>query len=658
MGKEGKIMLLFNENQCIDICLKNNNPYVRLAVEDLRKDFLRRSYLTQAPALTTEEREFCLVIEDNPLEGDPLLDESFSIRSIGNKITISANGYLGTMWGIYTFSERILGISPCYLFNDLAVEKLHALEVGEIALQEAPERVGFRGVFINDEDLLTGWKESGGVRYMDYPFYQTTVAESVMDRVVETALRLKLNLIIPASFLDIDNPPEQVLAECVAKRGIFLSQHHLEPLGLSHFTFENYCKKFQKEGEYSYIRNPETLIEGWKYYAAKWAEYDNVVWKVGLLGKADRPVWEEDTPTEKELKTYAEYISNAIKMQKEIVLQATKGKAKYFSTTLWMEGSTLAEKGLLNLDKDTIIVFADNGPNQMFGKDYDKVPRQKGLQYGIYYHVQYYDIGPHLAPQTGLNKLYYNIGRTKKKGDDSYYILNISNLREFDFEIQAYAEMLWNFARFSKEKYLDDYCQRYGEESGRAKEFITSYFDKLPTLPTADLQYVHANYFNYDYDEISHGVKNFIIKDGLIMARGGGLVYHFHEDLPSPFFGILYEGLKCVLPLYEDLAKDLTAWSAKLSECLQRQVHCKWGLYTKTLMYMYRWYVRLYEAKCCYDRGEEEKSQTLLREACESLEEYLALRKVAEYGDFVNWYKGEIKLNVQQKLFNTKQLLK
>ena len=104
---------------------------------------------------------------------------------------------------------------------------------------------------------------------MDYNFYGITVAESVMDRVVETALRLKINLVIPASFLDIDNPPEKALADCVARRGIFLSQHHIEPLGLSHFTFENYCKKFQKDGQYSYIHNPETLIEGWKYYAEK-----------------------------------------------------------------------------------------------------------------------------------------------------------------------------------------------------------------------------------------------------------------------------------------------------------------------------------------------------------------------------------------------------
>ena len=55
-----------------------------------------------------------------------------------------------------------------------------------------------------------------------------------------------MNLVIPASFLDIDNPPEKMLADCVARRGIYLSQHHLEPLGVSHFTLENYCKKHNK----------------------------------------------------------------------------------------------------------------------------------------------------------------------------------------------------------------------------------------------------------------------------------------------------------------------------------------------------------------------------------------------------------------------------
>ena len=508
---------------------------------------------------------------------------------------------------------------------------------------------------------MTGWKECDGKRYMDYPFYNTTVSPDVMDLVVETALRLKLNLIIPASFLDIDNPPEKALADCVAKRGIFLSQHHLEPLGLSHFTFENYCKKFQKDGQYSYIYNPETLLEVWKYYAEKWAEYENVIWQVGLRGKADRPVWEEDTPTEQELQLYADYISDAIRTQKEIVLRATNGKAQYFSTTLWMEGSTLMEKGLLDVDNDTMIVFADNGPNQMFGSDYDRVPRLENMQYGIYYHVQYFGIGPHLAPQTGLNKLYYNVKKAKEKGDDAYFILNVSNMREFDFELKAYAEMLWDFKKFSIEQYLEEFCKAYGDQFLQAKAFINTYFNQLPVLDTSYLQYVHANYFNYNYDEVTpSNVKNFIVKDGLILLRGSQyLIYYFKDELPDQeLFEKMHAELTRVLPLYEELASSLESWLKRLNGRLKKHVQCKWWLYTQTLLHSYRWFISLYEAKISYNKNEIKQTHTLLHKACESLEEYLAIRKVAEYGNFENWYRGDLKMNVKQRLEDTKQLLK
>ena len=189
-------MLLFEDNHSISICVKTDNPYVLLAVEDLRADFLRVSHLSVAPTIVGQEEDGCLIIKDNSCKGAPLQDESFTITCDGKRITISANTYLGTLWGIYTFSEKVLGVQPCYLFNDLAVEKRSRLEVQLFTIADKPQQEGFRGIFINDEDLLTGCKESGGVRPIDYPWYQTTVDTSVMDKVVETALRLKMNLVI------------------------------------------------------------------------------------------------------------------------------------------------------------------------------------------------------------------------------------------------------------------------------------------------------------------------------------------------------------------------------------------------------------------------------------------------------------------------------
>ncbi|MBR4057068.1 MAG: hypothetical protein IKK00_02895, partial [Oscillospiraceae bacterium] len=104
-------MLLFNQDKCITICLKNTNPYVRLATEDLRNDFKRVSTHGIPAEFVDFECDNCLIIEENVSNScDPITDESYTIKTEGRKIRISASGYLGTMWGIYTFCEKYLGV--------------------------------------------------------------------------------------------------------------------------------------------------------------------------------------------------------------------------------------------------------------------------------------------------------------------------------------------------------------------------------------------------------------------------------------------------------------------------------------------------------------------------------------------------------------------
>ncbi len=147
---------------------------------------------------------------------------------------------------------------------------------------------------------------------------------------------------------------------------------------------------------------------------------------------------------------------------KAIIRAATNGKAKHFTSTLWMEGSTLVEKGYLRFPEDVTMVFADTAPTQLYGDEYDLVPREKDGKYGIYYHLQYYGCGPHLVPQTGLKKLYYNMKRAYDKGDTDYFIMNVSNVREFVFEMKAYAESACQpriKRTLPKRRYFRAFCQ-------------------------------------------------------------------------------------------------------------------------------------------------------------------------------------------------------
>ncbi|MBE6789371.1 MAG: hypothetical protein E7539_06920 [Ruminococcaceae bacterium] len=650
-------MLIFNKEKAISICLKNTNKYVALAAEDLKKDFARVNSAEILPEITSYEQDECIIIEENTeKDSDGVSDESFSIKGDCGKIRISANTYMGTMWGIYTFCEKVLGVDPCYLFNDLELEKKEELYIDGIDIEEKCEGYTFRGVFINDEDFLTGLK-AGGIRYIHYRWYTVCVAEDVMHAVVETLLRLKLNLVIPATLLDIDNPNEKLLADCVAERGIYLSQHHLEPLGLSHFTMDNYLRKYNKEGKFSYINYPELMVDAWTFYAQKWAEYDNVVWQIGLRGKADRPLWEEDIPTEEELRGYAKFISDAYQTQVDIVKKATGGRAKYFTSTLWMEGSRLAEKGLLKFPEGTAAIFADTGPSQMFSDDFYNIKRNKQDKYGIYYHLQYYCCGPHLAPQTGLDKLYYNLNLAYECGDSFYSIVNLSNVREFTFELKAYSDILWNVKGFDKQKYLDDYCALYGEKNAEIKKLITDYYGKLPEIDVKHLSKHHEKYFNYSFRKAPDGIKNFVVKEGNVLEHGEQIISCFHEPLPDRLYKEFYDELKLTICDYEKLYADFKKLHASLSGRMKKHLEVKWLLYTDTLLSIYKWYINLYEAKIHCDNMQSEKMYDSLNSAIESLLGYIRRRKCAEYGWFENWFSGDVKLDVKLRLFKTCVLL-
>ncbi|MBQ6596975.1 MAG: glycosyl hydrolase 115 family protein, partial [Lentisphaeria bacterium] len=165
----------------------------------------------------------------------------------------------------------------------LPIRKLTSADWSGIDFSAGNPQLRYRGIFINDEDLLTAW-ETGEKREIDYPFYHTVISRAVAERIAETVIRMGYNLAIPASFLDIRNPAEEMLAEVFAGRGLILSMHHVEPLGVSAFGFENYWKKLGQKRDYSYFRDPEALLEVWTDSINRWKKYPEVIWQLGLRG--------------------------------------------------------------------------------------------------------------------------------------------------------------------------------------------------------------------------------------------------------------------------------------------------------------------------------------------------------------------------------------
>lgn len=400
--------------------------------------------------------------------------ESYRVASVtGGRLAIAGSDARGTMFGMYAFIEQYLQVDPMGFWSGREPAKRSELKWDSVSFVSGPPSFKFRGWFINDEDLLTEWMESGGKRNMDYPYYSQVMNREAMRAVVEALVRSRCNLIIPSSFIDILNPPEAALVEECMRRGVFVSQHHVEPMGVSAFSYFNYWKARGKDLKYSYFSHPKEVCEVWRVYAEKWATYPNVIWQLGLRGIADRPMWQADPSVPQSDTDRGRLISEAMAAQVKILDEVYPRQPRYLSTTLWAEGSVLNRKGLLAVPEGTIIVFADNSPGWKWQRDFYETPRNPRNTYGVYYHHGLIGCGPHLAQVVPPGKTFDMLKTAADNGAGSYAIFNVGNIREFVLGLDASARMTWQLEGFNPDAWFEDWVkQRF---STRQSEILNAY---------------------------------------------------------------------------------------------------------------------------------------------------------------------------------------
>ncbi|NJN27511.1 MAG: hypothetical protein HC819_16820 [Cyclobacteriaceae bacterium] len=312
------------------------------------------------------------------------------------------------------------------------------------------------------------------------------VHPDIAARVFEAAVRSRYNLMIPASFIEIFNPAEEKLLELASDRGLYLSQHHVEPLGVSAFGYFNYWKR--KSGEkplFSYYSEKEKVIEVWKESAKQWSKYPDVIWQIGLRGIADRPMWLADPGVPQSDEERAGIISEAMYTQMAILDSLMPGATREVTTTLWGEGAVFNEMGLLKFPENTTIVFADNSPGWIMPEDFYQTRREEGINYGIYYHHGLIGSGPHLAQAVPPAKTAEIFRLAREYQSDYYGIINVGNVREFVLGIAATRDIMENTADFEPQQWLASWGKRnFGDEAEAAATAYQTFFDSYVTDDT------------------------------------------------------------------------------------------------------------------------------------------------------------------------------
>ncbi|HKW18241.1 MAG TPA: glycosyl hydrolase 115 family protein [Terriglobales bacterium] len=402
------------------------------AAEDLADDF--QNVLGHRPEVlngTEQVRETILIGEQSKIAEalrTPGLTEpesfSISVHSISGKpesrvVVLSGPDLRGTMYAVYEFSQKYLGIDPLYYWTDHQPARRTSIEIPVSLNRSYPPPVfKYRGFFINDEDLLTGWapgeeKDKSGISL------------AVWDKIYETILRLKGNMVAPGTWIFPDDPQVRL----AARRGLIVTQHHAIPLGLN-------VARWPKDVPYNYTGHPGILERAWKNAVNSYLPDQEVLWSVGLRGLSDVTYASMDPSVRDNNQALGELISKAIADQISIV-RAVRPDAK-FVTNLWQEGARLVQSGDLKIPPEVATVWADDGYGYI--QDHGEVAAGQG----IYDHVAMMNgRANQLTEMVPVERSFSELGRYIKAGATNYFLVNTSDIRPVTMSIRAVMDAVW-----------------------------------------------------------------------------------------------------------------------------------------------------------------------------------------------------------------------
>ena len=384
--------------------------------------------------------------------------ESLRIQAIPNGVALTGSDLRGAIYAVYQFSQQFLDVDPLYYWTDHApARRMEASVPDAFSLTESPTW-HFRGWFLNDEDLFTGWKSGSADG--------TGISLELWDHIFEAILRLKGDMVVPGTWIF----PYEPQIKAAGERGLIVTQHHVNTLGLDTY-------RWPKNKLMSYGSDPKSLEAAWTRAANQYPKGAEILWSVGFRGQNDYPFWQDDPKAPATDAGRAAIIRAAIDKQIEII--HTIDPHPQIQMNAWREAATFIHEGVLKIPDEATLIWADNGHGILD----DRGAIAKGE--GEYFHTAMYDyMSNHYSEAVPLERIQRELGRAAKAGATRWLLINTANLRPVTMTTRAVMELAWNpqawTAPDSKEpaKYLDEWSrQEFGAGAAAAIEaYYKAYF--------------------------------------------------------------------------------------------------------------------------------------------------------------------------------------
>jgi len=454
---------------------------IKIAVEALKKDFSR--VMGSAPEtieiIDGENLMPQLIIVNResgalkvPFDQNKNLDGFESHRVYAdvstNRIYIDGYDLRGTIYAIYTFSEKILGVPPLHYWSSwVTVNKNEILVAGDCDIFFKSPQVRYRSILPGDQDFFNPWRK------------ESPANEGIW---LETTLRLKLNTVETYSTIKPDYQLTDY-AYLIDKYGLVITSHHTSGLNTSFGTWEEYWEKVRKmDSPKLLLANEQAIIDFFKYNAetVKRSGIENL-WTVAFRGRVDQPFWSvfEDAPESD--KERAEVINKMLQIQLDIIKEVTGIPNPYVRITFYDEIASLMAAGYLRPPEgeNMIWTFVAARRDPYPYDDLVSFTSEKPVKLGYYMNFGFASTGAHIAPAESPWKMEFNYRYINSKSPLFFSVVNVGNIREFVLELSANAKMLWSYDGYDSNRFLVDYCTQYfgAEHAKQVAQLYEDYYN-------------------------------------------------------------------------------------------------------------------------------------------------------------------------------------
>lgn len=542
--------------------------------------------------------------------------EVLAIRAVPGGVLLTGSDMRGAIYAVYEFSRRFLGVDPFYYWNDHEPAPKSAVNVPPgTAIEDGPPRFRYRGWFINDEDLFTGWK----------PDPASGFSLELWDKIFETILRTKGNMIVPGTFLFPDEPQVRAASE----RGLIITQHHIEVVGLNTY-------RWPEDLPYSFLSRPELLTNAWRASVRGYQPQQEVIWTVGYRGRHDRAFWEDDASADRSERGRAAVIQRAIAAQMEIV--RAERKNPWFLMNAWDEAVPLVRQGYLKIPNGVTLVWPDNG----HGTIRDEGVLAKGE--GVYYHTAMHNfMANQLTEMVPLERIQRELGRAARVGATEYLLVNVSDIRPVVMTTQAVMELAWNADRWAKQDgaeskaYLAKWTQ--GQFGARAASAMAAYYNAYFAAPGRYGSDEDRTFSDCAYNTLARHILTKLLTGKTEKSEGRMPV----EDYRA--FAEHWRRIAAEAEPRWTAARALSRSAAKLIPP-QRRLFFQSHVATQLDVHEYgnralRRIAEAYLAAAPADRKQHAEA------AVADLSRILASYQASEYGKWAGYYRGELFTNVR-----------